>query len=106
MGEDINDILQSFGLEPITDANDNSNDLGVQNTLMALIQQLYAVVDTFNSTAITTGDLGYKDVADTCTNYAQDTLNKITFLQYLVQSLAPTVERVQNPFNNNEITII
>ena len=105
---ELNDILKSFGLEQVDldPESKSTDDVGVQNMLMSLIQQLYTLVDQYNTTAITCEELGYKDIANVCKGYAQDCLNKISYLQLLTQSLAPTVERVQNPFNGNEITII
>lgn len=105
---DVNDILSSFGIEIPEDPMDktNENDRGIQTLVMNQIQQLYSIVDSYNTAVTTLDELGYKDISDTFKKYAQDELNKISYLQLITQTLAPTVERVTNPFNNNEITII
>lgn len=84
----------------------NNEDVGAQTVLMTQIQQLYTVVDSYNTSAVTFDDIGYADMANVFRKYAQEVLDQIGYLNILLQTVQPTVEVISNPITSNEMTII
>lgn len=105
LNEETFAIEDSPPLELVVSVPNNEN-VGAQTVLMTQIQQLYTVVDSYNTSAVTFDDIGYEDMANVFRKYAQEILNQIGYLNILLQTVQPTVEVISNPITNNEITII